>query len=295
MKNNIFAIVVSFNPEIKYFNDFLTLCSKEFSNVIVVDNASSNLNSLKFSNNVKIIRNDSNLGIGVAQNIGIKFAINNGATHLVFFDQDSKFFPGFANNLLSEFIAIQSKGIKVGGVGPSLLDSDTGNPIPFINYTSGIKRRRIAGHNEYVKCFALLSSGTLTSVEVIRDVGFFNEEFFIAYVDVEWCARANSKGYSFYGIGSVILDHSLGDNRYYLGKIVIPMHSPLRHYYVFRNGILMLKSIYPPIYWKLCDIVQLCRSFIIYLMFGPQKLLRLKLITKGVIDGILNRGGKLIL
>ena len=77
-------------------------------------------------------------------------------------------------------------------------------------------------------------------------------------------------------------------------EFVIPMHSPLRHYYVFRNGIFMLKSKHVPIYWKLNDLIQLVRSFFIYLIFGPSKFLRFKMISRGIFDGIFNNKGKLV-
>lgn len=296
MKNKIFAIIVTFNPEVNFFNNFLLSCANEFDDVVVVDNASSNLDLLdknqKFSN-VMFIKNLKNIGIGAAQNIGIKYAQENNATHFIFFDQDSKFDTGFLNLLLMKFQGLQASGCKVAAVGPSLIDSESGNSIPFISYKNGLKCRIVAEKEEVIECFALLSSGTLTSVEVMRDVGLFNEEYFIAYVDVEWCARADNLGYSCYGLGSAILNHSLGDNRYYIGKNVIPMHAPLRHYYVFRNGIFMLKSDAVPLYFKINDLIQLMRSFLIYLIFAPSKFTRLKFIIKGIFHGIINKGGKL--
>jgi len=296
MKNNVYALIVTFNPEENFFNKFLFLCSKEFDNVVVIDNSSSNIDLFDKNENLEnvfFIKNNENIGIGSAQNIGIRHAIKNNATHFVFFDQDSKFDPGFLNNLLSKFNELKASGFKVAAVGPSLIDSESGNPIPFITYEFGFKKRIVSKEKDVIKCFALLSSGTLTSVEVIERVGLYNEDYFIGYVDVEWCSRANAMGYFCYGLGSAILSHSLGDNRYYIGRNVVPMHSPLRHYYLFRNAIFMLKSKVTPLYFKINDLFQLFRSFIIYLIFGPDKLKRLNLIIKGIFHGIINKGGKL--
>jgi len=55
----------------------------------------------------------------------------------------------------------------------------------------------------------------------------------------------------------------------------------------------MLKSKVTPLYFKINDLFQLFRSFIIYLIFGPDKLKRLNLIIKGIFHGIINKGGKL--
>lgn len=299
IKNNIFAVIVTYNPEIKSIENFIEKASNEFTNLILVDNNSENYGCLhllcKKFQNIAIIKNEENYGIGAAQNFGINLALGRKATHIVFFDQDSYFESGFLMNLLGKYNELRASGLNIAAVGPALIDAGSKKSIPFISYKYGLKRRVVAGSDDVIKCYSLLSSGTLVSSEAIQAVGLFNEEYFIAYVDVEWCSRANYLGYSCYGVGSAVLSHNLGDSRYHLGKIVIPMHSPLRHYYVFRNGIFMLKAGYVPIYWKLNDSIQLFRSFLIYMAVGPSKVERLKMISKGIFDGIFNKKGKLTL
>ncbi|MFP3480127.1 glycosyltransferase family 2 protein, partial [Burkholderia sp. SIMBA_057] len=77
-----------------------------------------------------------------------------------------------------------------------------------------------------------------------------NESFFIDHVDTEWCLRANAAGYALFGVCAARLDHELGDRIVRLWAIrwrAVPVHSPVRMYYMFRNTIRLLAA--TPMCW----------------------------------------------
>lgn len=293
----IYCVAVTFNPEIDNFIKFVISISNQVNTIIVVDNNSKNQDELekkiKINSKIIFIPNSDNYGIARAQNQGIEIAFKGNATHVVFFDQDSQISFDFINSLVGVEEKLLNNGIKLAAIAPKIVDESSGNSIPFINYKNGIKKRIfLHGDNQNQECFSLLSSGTLININALKDVGLYNEDLFIEYVDVEWGARAKSKGYSLYGTSQTKIIHNLGESRIHIFSITVPLHSPLRHYYTMRNGIFMQKQSYVPFYWKLNDAVRLLRSFILFSLINPPRILQIQMMLKGVIDGFTGKMGK---
>ena len=72
------------------------------------------------------------------------------------------------------------------------------------------------------------------------------ENYFIDYVDTEWCFRAESKGYSNYISSRAVMKHAVGDNMIENRYFKTPIHSPFRRYYITRNAFYMLKEPHIP-------------------------------------------------
>lgn len=295
--NNIYCVVVTFNPDIDEFLKFVAIISKQVKKLIIVDNNSENKKhlecKLKKEPEIFFISNNENYGIAKAQNQGIDIATAENATHVIFFDQDSQISKNFIKILIDEEKKILENGIKLAAIGPQIIDETSGNSIPFINYKNGFKKRIfLNSKKQNSECFSLLSSGTLINMTALKDIGNYKEDLFIEYVDVEWGARAKSKGYSLYGTSKTKIIHNLGETRINIFSITIPLHSPIRHYYTMRNGVYMQKQSYIPLYWKINDIARLIRSFIIFSTLTPPRTLQIKMMIKGIIDGFSGRMGK---
>ena len=65
---------------------------------------------------------------------------------------------------------------------------------------------------EVDKC---ITSASLVPVSAWNDVGGFNEELFIDFVDHDFCAKLKEHGYRILQIGSVKLSHELGKGKKY--------------------------------------------------------------------------------
>lgn len=295
--NKTFCIVVTFNPDLDHLTKFIGKLDQQFYKIIIVDNSSKDKFFVKIlenkSSKIKFFLNDDNLGIGKAQNIGIHWAINQNASHIAVFDQDSLIEDDYLESLLKEEENLKRLGKKIAAIGPILVDEATGNRIPFFQYGKFKKRRVfLTKENTTIECFSLLSSGTLMNRESVLEVGLYNEELFLEYVDIEWGARARDLGFLSYGTSATTLTHNLGDERLHLFSIVIPLHSPLRHYYTMRNGIYMQKMKFIPFSWKLNDAIRLIRSFILFSIFNPPRLQQVYFMLKGIIHGCKNKMGK---
>ena len=85
MEKKISVVVVTYNGEIWIKKNIDSLLKSNYPiDVIVVDNASTDqsIALLKDYKNIQLIQNNTNLGFGKANNIGIDIAIKNGADAL---------------------------------------------------------------------------------------------------------------------------------------------------------------------------------------------------------------------
>jgi rhamnosyltransferase len=294
--SRVSAIVVTYHPDVTHLEMLIPELCAQFEEVIIVDNGTADSNFKQMmtavSDRVLVVLNNENLGIGAAQNIGIKKSLSKGVTHVIVFDQDSMVSPSFRKHLMEAEEALKQMGVGVAAVGPKLIDQATGNIIPFVTFTHGFKRRlSVTAPEQVVECFSLLSSGTLMSRESLEAVGLMREDLFLEYVDVEWGARARLRGLRSYGVAAATLFHNLGDQRLRIGPVIIPLHSPLRHYYTMRNAVAMQKHPAFPFYWKLYDIVRTVRGFILFSCVNPPRLKQAKYMLRGLYHGVIGKSG----
>jgi len=294
--SKVSAVVVTYYPDLTQLLVLVTELCAQFEEVVIVDNGTVNSDFTQVisavGNQVDVVLNKENLGIGAAQNIGINKSLSKGVTHVIVFDQDSMVSPNFRKHLIDAENRLKEKGVGVAAVGPKLIDQATGNIIPFVTFVHGFKKRlSVSMPEQVVECFSLLSSGTLMSRESLETVGLMREDLFLEYVDVEWGARARSHGLKSYGVAAATLFHNLGDQRLKIGPIIVPLHSPLRHYYTMRNAVAMQKHPAFPIYWKLYDIVRTVRGFVLFACINPPRMKQVKFMLHGLYHGLIGKSG----
>lgn len=296
----VFGIVVAYQPDQARLVLLLRTLKAQCERIVLVCNSpvtpSADLTEELRSDQVELVTNNENLGIGAAQNIGIECALAQGASHVAIFDQDSMPDDTMIERLVMAEIALTGAGVMVAAVGPRLVDERTGAPGAFISF-SGLRKMRLrplAG-SPPMACFSLLASGTLFRRESLEVIGLMNPGLFLEYVDVEWGARARSKGYVCYGVPAATLHHNLGDSRFRLPRgLTVPFHRPVRHYYTMRNAVFMQRQGYVPAYWKINDIIRTVAGFFIYSLFNPPRLKQLVMMTFGIADGLAGVSGPFV-
>lgn len=298
MTLSIFSIIVLYNPDVPTLIRLVDSIAIQVSKIVLVDNGSNNIVEVKqyFQgfDQVEIIEFQENLGIAKAHNTGISFAKKRGASHVLIFDQDSYASPNLVSTLVRAEGDLLTMGKKVAAVGPAFVDPRTNNNYPF-SRIDGFSLKSIyprQGEDPIATSF-LISSGSLIRISVLSVVGLMKEEFFIDYVDIEWGLRANSFGYESFGIPNAMMEHSVGDNRLKLFGREISIHSPLRRYYLARNGIFMMKLPYVPWKYKVRELVYTVSRVLVFLCFVPNKLKYIKYISIGWFHGVIGKSGKL--
>jgi len=289
------AIVVTFNPELSVLSSELVILASQVEQIWLVDNASFIpltilVESLNLSGKLRLIQLAANLGLGAAQNVGIRHACSAGASHVLILDQDSLPMPDMVKHLLTGSAQLQASGVPLAAVAPVYADSETGPVSGFVRLGwLGFKKQAVSSGQNLVEAHFLISSGSLFDVSVLEDIGPMDESLFIDHVDTEWCLRAQSKGYKLFGVPSARMVHHLGNTRkriWFLRWRNVPYHSPFRYYYIFRNSVLLQRRSYIPFKWRVAEFIRCCRMVCFYGLFAPQRGACLKMMFRGIADGL---------
>jgi rhamnosyltransferase len=124
---------------------------------------------------------------------------------------------------------------------------------------------------------------------VAASVGYYNESFFIDYVDHEFCLRMGRRGFQVLQCRTAILEHNLGrmSQRSVAGRTwTTTNHSPLRRYYNARNRIRVYREYagFAP-GWVLKDVRSFAVEIAKILLLEQQRGGKLRAIFQGVVDG----------
>jgi rhamnosyltransferase len=238
--------------------------------------------------------------IGNGANLGIATAINQGVDHLItaqykfalLFDQDSE--PSFELiGALPALLAREAARRPVALIGPAYEDARLGGVAPFVRFAYlRLQRVRPVGATPIDVDF-LISSGSCINLDVWRHVGPMDDALFIDFVDLEWCVRAKSRGYAVLGAPALRLAHELGGEPVKVFGRRYPSHSPLRHYYLFRNAVALIGRSYVPWTWKSTELVKFPGRLLIYSIFLRPRFEHVKMALIGIWHGLTGRMGQL--
>lgn len=294
MRNNKdFGIVIVFyNPTRENIDNAISLCQKY--NVVIVDNT----DHIDCVNEKDIFESIGsyhpllkNVGIAKALNIGIDDLIKKEIKYAMLLDQDSVPEAKMIDELLS-LMYFHEKN-KCCLVAPAYFDKSMERVAPFMRI-EGNRIIKCTSENDNI-CYVdfVITSGSLLSLSHYQKIGKMDERLFIDLVDTEWCLRARKLGYCIIGAYKTVMEHEIGGKAInVLGK-KIPNHSPLRHYYYFRNSIFLMKMKHIPKAFKINELVKLVPRFMVYSIFTQDRLIHFKCMCKGILDGVFNKTGKI--
>lgn len=278
--------------------------SSQVNHILLINNGGLNQGSLDEFKNLKmdIIDPSGNIGTAGGYNLGARRAWEMGCTHVLLLDQDSDCAPDMVAKLLSLESHLVSIGKNVAVVGPYYISKNSKLPAPFIRH-DGYRIKRIyedsgelpktQNGDLYTQCSYVISSGSLINQSTWKSVGDKNEKLFLDFTDIEWGLRAQSRDYNCYGSFSAQMFHLIGDEQVNFMGRKISLHSPLRHYYAFRNCIWLFKQSFIPLGTRANYLVKLAPKFFVYAWFSAEPYKQLTAMISGIRDGILNRMGAL--
>ncbi|WP_047049279.1 glycosyltransferase family 2 protein [Vibrio mexicanus] len=295
---DLYAVVVWFNPNsktIEFWNQLAMLLP-----LVVVDNTPSVnkiYSSRQIANARLYIDNGDNLGIAKALNQGLEFGLKGKSdqelkrTWCIQFDQDSRIEHSV---LMKMKEAAEAASEKTAAIAPSYYETNVGRVAPAIRVKPfHIVKITPIGERPILASY-VISSGCVINLYAANVIGLHDESLFIDFVDIEWGLRASSLGFKIWLLPTVKMTHCLGDNPVKLGNVKLPNHSPIRHYYYFRNVLLMVRKPFVPISWKVVELAKLPVRFIIYALFTKCKTQQIKSMFNGFIDGVKGKSGKFI-
>lgn len=296
------AVIITFNPDTS-FKINLAAAARQLDRIIIVDNASgdSSLQRIKECisqhSNVILIENSTNLGIAKALNMGCRYLIEHENLFALLLDQDSLVTDGMVESLYKAITRLNSCAVA----SPKIVAKDSdGNlgviPSRYMIPSNGLIYKKSIVKSEPLKVLFNITSGSLVDLTIWNRIGQFQEDYFIEGVDNEYGLRANSLGYS------IMIDHHASLVQQYgeqqvktlFGRNFFPtFHSPLRHYYVSRNRIMIWKEYYKKSpYYITWDLLSFLNTLFLIIVFEDKKYQKLKYIGKGLIDAFKGVKGK---
>lgn len=241
------AVVITYNPD-PGITPRLKAIARECRTVYVVDNGSTApalvvLRKAAKAAKAKLVELRENTGIAHAQNVGLTLAFKNKAQAVILFDHDSTPRAGFAAALLHAASAYGKPAI----IGSRIFDV---NLQAFAKHPcrGGLlfARRFCPESGILTEALMVIASGTLVTRKVFDMVGGMREDFFIDYVDWEYCLRAREKfGVPTVVCGAAVLEHARGERkpRRVLGVTLYPPgYSAMRYGYIFRNRARLIRE-----------------------------------------------------
>lgn len=266
------GVVVLYNPDrsvIKNVESYIN----QIHRLYVVDNSEA-LNTevidfLKKNGHIEYIPLNGNEGIARALNYAAKRAIEEKYDYLLTMDQDSTAPEGMVGEMLN----------AAGNVGNIAIIS----PLHGNKFNTEISK---AGRTEEV--LTTKTSGNLLKLSMFKKLGKFKEEYFIDYVDIEYCLRIHKKGYKIIQVNTAKLAHNEGalEVKMFFGIRVFPYnHDPMRWYYKARNLPYMMKEYkndFPELF--VLEKKLFVNNVLKIILYEKNKLVKLKWIVRGICD-----------
>lgn len=203
--------------------------------IIVVNNDKQKLFKQTFENakNITVINNVENVGFAAGVNIGIKYALSKKADYILLLNNDTSIEKPFLQTLT----VFLENNKHAGIVGPAIEFHKDGKTI----YDLGGNINKLLGRTSHTEVEKIenVQPGQTTYVtgacmmikkEVFEKAGFFDERFFLYYEDVDFCLRAEEKGFASFVLPSVVITHSLSKT---IGKV-----SKLAIYHQTKSAVL---------------------------------------------------------
>jgi len=278
------AVVVSYNPSREILRN-IAILTGQVDPIVVVDNTLSTnpqtvIDELEHRGGCTVIRNQKNLGIATALNIGVQRAISLGCEWIVTFDQDSRIGNGYIDGLISTYIE-SSDPTRIGVICPIYRDEGLGAVWPLPKGSNG-------------EPLACITSGALMKSETYQKLGPFEDQLFIDGVDTEYALRMRAAGYRIVE-SNVVLNHSLGKMtpHMFAGRtIFVTNHNPQRRYFITRNRIVLLKRyLLKDREWTAYELTDFWKGTIALLLFEQDRWLKVQYMLRGAADAIFGRLG----
>lgn len=147
------------------------------------------------------LRNAQNLGYAGGNNTGIRYALDKGAEFVLVLNNDTVVAPSIVDELLAAFAAHPELGI----VGPIvnfmdeqhvvMTDGVAFNPGPGTEFFKRIIVPPSAAHPSAVPVDIVNGCCMMIRSDVLRQVGLFDEQFFIVHEESDLCLKAGRAGF----------------------------------------------------------------------------------------------------
>lgn len=262
--------------------------------IVLVDNASQNQEGPRLKKafpEIDLIENPENLGFAGGNNVGIRFALTRGFSHVLLLNNDTEVEPDFLGQMMRKFRLDPAVGV----VQPLIMFLREPKKIWSAGgkWISSLGRAVTLGDREPLADFRVQKSDLdwatgccmLISREAILKAGLLNEQYFAYFEDVEWSLRFRKAGFRISLAEKAVVYHEAGassKNQTSEGTL-----SPVVFYYHVRNQFFLIRGTLRGIQALGALGYHLCR-FVLWLGYFVLRgrFQKMKSVAKGIREGL---------
>ncbi|MCL5951456.1 MAG: glycosyltransferase family 2 protein [Chloroflexi bacterium] len=260
---------------------------------VINDQTASEVDRLKTNApGALVIEPRANLGTAAGWNLGIRRLLTEGAKYIGIWNPDVK----LASDGLEHLVTVMEHDESIGAVGPLIFWSDDPGTVQMfggsIDIRNGLANHDYMGESNLETLPALhdaeyLDGGTmLLRAEVLRQVGGFDEEFFMYGEDSDISFRIRRAGYRLVAVRSAWAWHFHRENKGHFP-------SPYELFYITRNRFrLVSKHGNQRDWWLLAALAIGTLPRRMFYFLRRRKLRLGAACVSGVISGLVGRAGK---
>lgn len=245
MNSRIAVIVLNWNGREDTAECLSSVLKDEYRNfsAIVVDNGSidGSVQAIRQAfPEVVVLETGKNLGYAGGNNVGIRWALDNGFDGIFLLNNDTTIEPGCLGALASAHRRSQGKviyGAKIYYFGSDRKLWFAGgrwNADTLAFEHVGIGEQDSEDYSKERSYDYMTGCAIYASAEVFRRVGLLDETFFLTYEETDWCYRAREQGYECRLLPEAKVWHKVSAS---FGGA----ESPLVRYFMVRNKLLWAK------------------------------------------------------
>jgi len=281
------GVVVSYHPDRDFF-DRIKRIVPQVRQTVIVDNGSSSqmterMRELADEYDIHLILNHHNAGLADALNTGTRWAIAQGHHWVLTLDQDTVVQPNMVDSF-TEVFRWYPFPERLAVIGSNYQDRTTGKVL---------RDEAAPGQGPAIEIAAVLTSGSLVSVDAFQAFGGFRADFFIDCVDFEYCLRARSRGFHVLMTSKPTMEHGIGhltEHRLLWKTVGTSNHSPARQYFLARNSLILVREYFrkePS--WIRKFFWAWIKSIVRVVLLEEQRIPKIGHVLRGCADGIFGR------
>ncbi len=279
---NIAGVVILYHPDIQQLSDNILTYFKGLKQLYVYDNSETKTIGIeealfKLDPSIQYHYFNTNEGIAKRLNQAIEQALVDQYDFLLTMDQDSSFEVGDFDKYKLAIHSSSLDNVAQFGV----------NCQPDFTFPK----------EQPEEALTLITSGSVLNLSSIKNIGLFNEDLFIDFVDADFSYRVIQNGYKNVMFSNILLNHALGKlvegrSLVNLKKTLRITHAPIRVYYIVRNGLYLLFKSRGLTSVMKKDVIRCIKIIKNDLIYNPQLFSVYKNLFLGIYAFITNRMGK---
>jgi GT2 family glycosyltransferase len=192
-------------------NSLKTLNYQNYKTLLVDNGSDSNDGKALAEKNAKIavLRLENNIGYSGGNNAGIKYCINHSADFIWVLNNDTSVYP----DTLCKLVELALGDCNLAALSASTILRDVNgcdigrSGYGAIDFFTAEAHLVTPKSNEALLCDWLSGANLLLRVKAIKEVGAFNDDYFLYFEDVELCARLRDQEWKCLYVPSVCIEH----------------------------------------------------------------------------------------